>query len=513
MNKLKLTKVLSVLVIMAAIASVWRIGQSARAEWALDSNGVAIVSYMRQCDSKWGGLANGNSTICQSGSGRTALAMILNYYGMQKTPADITGSAWADYAGQAGLAVSTNIAWDKIEWLLSNSRPVIINVGKSIFTNTAEHYIVVRGISNGTAYVNDPRHPLLTSTKVTILKNAFLAGNQYSLYARPSGYDPCGWDGIVCPDSNTPSPTPSVTVTPSTNVTPTDSITPTPSIVTLVKPTISLDASTVSTTNVTLKAKATDPNSDKVRLHFRIRRNESSLTATQKCQTVQDSYFSATSTKWSDLITSGTIKSYVFSNLEPGQYAWSARAVDANNNYSDGSGEKFCYENGIGSDAAYGWATAKTFTVAATAVVTPTPEPANNAPVINLVKEVKSGNSVTVYAKATDVDNDQVSYQFRIRRNEEGWTVEQKCDATSSVIDSLYSSNPVRVVWSDLKTAGQEYSYTFSGLNSGNYLWSARAKDSHGVQSLGSGERFCFEEGLGSAEAYGWQTARSIIIP
>lgn len=155
----------------------------------------------------------------------------------------------------------------------------------------------------------------------------------------------CGTDGWADAYSFT---IPSVTTT-----TPVDSNTTT----TNNPPTISLVSTTLLTaSSVKLKATVRDPNNDSVKIQFRLRRDDSTWTAAQKCSSVKN----YTST----LVTSGSSISKTFTGLSGGSYAWSARAIDSKGAVSE-SNLRFCYENSPIDSAkeAYGWATARTFSV------------------------------------------------------------------------------------------------------------------------------------------------------
>ena len=163
MNQFRLTQLLIGLVLLTGIAAVFKIVPDASAAFAIDSKGIPIVPFYRQCDPAWAETAIGSSTICKNGSGPTTAAMLLNYYGKTYKPNDFTSGGKPDsFVGEAGLITSTNLSWENILWLLENDRPVIITVGPSIFSyNNKDHYLVLRGKTptGTTIYLNDPSRP------------------------------------------------------------------------------------------------------------------------------------------------------------------------------------------------------------------------------------------------------------------------------------------------------------------------------------------------------------------
>lgn len=325
---LRITYILTVLIALTIVASfgtkIDKVGA-----YAIDANGIPVMTYYNQCDSRWGSNTMNPGTICNSGCGPTALAMVLKYYNVNVTPADTanvcltwmstcriagggtTQEGLARVAKEYGLQASSGISWDRVIWLISRSRPVVVSVGSgggSLFTSN-RHYIVLKAKIGDTIYVSDPNgsHQYIKSASYSVVKAAFDSGAKSTVYARPSGYDPEGWNGIK---------------------------------VTLGTPTNG-SALASGSNSVTLTAKATNTSSKNVQLAFRIRKE-------RDCTTAKTSVG-----PWTSLVTPGTTQSYKFTGLTKGVWYWSVKARDASGEYS--SGATFC-----GSE---GWASARYFVI------------------------------------------------------------------------------------------------------------------------------------------------------
>ena len=136
-----------------------------------------VPSY-KQCDSAWGSTSYncGSTTICSSGCGVTAAAMVLSFYGKNVDPAMMaqdslsagyrecnkgTSHGFFPYiAGKYGLQDENGISWSRAMELLKQGKPIIISGKGPIPFTSGGHYIVLTCYnSDGTISVNDSAHP------------------------------------------------------------------------------------------------------------------------------------------------------------------------------------------------------------------------------------------------------------------------------------------------------------------------------------------------------------------
>lgn len=137
--------------------------------------GCNNVPQFKQCDKQWGNNSYncGGATICDSGCGVTAAAMILKFYGKDVDPALMaqksleygtrecgSGTAHSFFpkiASDYGLEDENNISWDRAMQLLKSGKPVIVSgSGSKPFTGGGHYVVMTCFNSDGTISVNDP---------------------------------------------------------------------------------------------------------------------------------------------------------------------------------------------------------------------------------------------------------------------------------------------------------------------------------------------------------------------
>jgi hypothetical protein len=137
--------------------------------------GCNNVPKFKQCDNQWAGSSYncGDATICSSGCGVTATAMVLRFYGKDVDPelmaqkslqygTRVCGSGtghdfFPKIAQEYGLKNENDISWDRAMTLLKQGRPIIVSgQGQKPFTSGG-HFVVMTCYNNdGTIAVNDP---------------------------------------------------------------------------------------------------------------------------------------------------------------------------------------------------------------------------------------------------------------------------------------------------------------------------------------------------------------------
>lgn len=131
------------------------------------------LTYYSQCDSAWGGKAYGPSTICKSGCGPTAMAMVISTLTSQRITPDVI----ANYSYSRGYYDGNGTKWglmtdapknynlkavdngkdiNAVQATIAAGGLVIASMGPGHFTDGG-HFIVIRGVdSNGKILVADP---------------------------------------------------------------------------------------------------------------------------------------------------------------------------------------------------------------------------------------------------------------------------------------------------------------------------------------------------------------------
>lgn len=137
--------------------------------------GCNNVPIFKQCDSRWGGNSYncGTTTICSSGCGVTAAAMVLSFYGKNVDPAIMaqdsmdhgyracgsgTSHGFFPYvAKEYGLKDENGISWSRAMDLLKQGKPIIVSgIGSPPFTSHGHFIVLTCYNSDGTISVNDP---------------------------------------------------------------------------------------------------------------------------------------------------------------------------------------------------------------------------------------------------------------------------------------------------------------------------------------------------------------------
>ena len=142
------------------------------------------VPHFLQWDIRWGFEDYGGETVAYAGCGPVALAMVGYYLTKDETvfsPDKVVdfaldngycipdvGTAWAlmdEGAASLGLQVE-NLPLDEDYMIseLQNDHPIILIVGKGVFTSIG-HFIVVRGYEDGYFLINDPNSNIRTEKK------------------------------------------------------------------------------------------------------------------------------------------------------------------------------------------------------------------------------------------------------------------------------------------------------------------------------------------------------------
>jgi|GEM_PF-4538756 len=153
-------------------------------DYSAGSNGVPLF---RQFDPRWGSKSYGcgGTTIRTSGCGTTSAAMVLTYYGINVTPAEVTefslanghrvcGSGTAPslfpaLAAKYGLKYKS-VDWPEIQNALKNNMPVIAAMDDHEFSSGG-HYIVLTGFdANGEILINDPGPRQISSASPNTVK-------------------------------------------------------------------------------------------------------------------------------------------------------------------------------------------------------------------------------------------------------------------------------------------------------------------------------------------------------
>ncbi len=157
------------------------------------------VPLFRQCDPKWGDHPypkpeDTSKTICSSGCGSTAAAMVLKFYGKDVDPkitadfcrknghrvSDGTDpNCFSDLAKNYDLKIDTISGWDNARRILESGKPLIISVAGQGFTSGDGHYIVLTGVKGDIVYINDSSKKKIPSAQISRVTAAFKHGYYY----------------------------------------------------------------------------------------------------------------------------------------------------------------------------------------------------------------------------------------------------------------------------------------------------------------------------------------------
>lgn len=142
------------------------------------------VPHFLQWDIRWGFEDYGGETVAVAGCGPVSLSMVGYYLTKDESvfsPDKViqfaldsgycvpdVGTAWAlmdEGAMELGLQVETlPLDEDYMIDELQNGHPIILIMGKGVFTNSG-HFIVVRGYEDGYFLINDPNSNIRTQRK------------------------------------------------------------------------------------------------------------------------------------------------------------------------------------------------------------------------------------------------------------------------------------------------------------------------------------------------------------
>lgn len=160
--------------------------------------GYNNVPLFRQCDARWEAHPypkpdGTRKTVCSSGCGPTAAAMVLKFYGKNVDPviaADFcrnngyranTGTStgcFSKLASAYGLKHERLESWSSAAAVLRQGKPLIISVGPSRFASGG-HFITLTGVSGNTVYINDPGPRKIKSGTISEITSAFKHGYYY----------------------------------------------------------------------------------------------------------------------------------------------------------------------------------------------------------------------------------------------------------------------------------------------------------------------------------------------
>lgn len=136
--------------------------------------GCNNVPLFKQCNGSWGSNSYGcgSTTICSSGCGLNAAAMVLNFYKKNVDPNIMANLSLANgyracgagtsyglfpfVAKKYGLKVENGISWDRAMTLLKQGTPIVAaGKGAQPFTSGGHFIVLTCYNSNGTISVND----------------------------------------------------------------------------------------------------------------------------------------------------------------------------------------------------------------------------------------------------------------------------------------------------------------------------------------------------------------------